>query len=538
MVDRLKEILARVQAWWNKFTTRQKSVIIGIAAAVVLAFAIIIYVASRPDYTRLIICESATQASEVTSILDGAGIKYELDRDGLQIDVQTKDLARANIAMGSAGYVPEGYSYNSIMSGGLTSTSTDANRRYKELLEAKFSSDLAALENVSAATVRLNIPEQDGTILRQQLESSASVTLTVDRSFTSVHAANVARMIATALGNDTTSNITIVDQNGNMLFIGGDDYNQSGIAESIQELQDQAEEMVANRVKDVLYGTNQYNDVRVTIHLPVDYGNYEKTIKEYWLAEGREQGPLAHEEYFEGDTTSGVEGDPGTTSNDEDALQTNVWKEGSDGISHSMEFERDYLPSETITHILTDSGAINYNEGSIGVSAVQYRYIYEADVRARGLLDDSGLTWEEYKYQNSDDIKLEVDEDFLKLVANASGVPVSSVTIVAYATPIFVDEEGFSVSATTVGSVFLFILIIALLAFVVLRTMLLKRAVEEGEEEELSVEGLLQSTPEQELEEIDVESKSEARRIVEKFVDENPESAAALLRNWLNEDWA
>ena len=40
-----------------------------------------------------------------------------------------------------------------------------------------------------------------------------------------------------------------------------------------------------------------------------------------------------------------------------------------------------------------------------------------------------------------------------------------------------------------------------------------------------------------ELEDIDVESKSETRKMIEKFVDENPESAAALLRNWLNEDW-
>ena len=35
----------------------------------------------------------------------------------------------------------------------------------------------------------------------------------------------------------------------------------------------------------------------------------------------------------------------------------------------------------------------------------------------------------------------------------------------------------------------------------------------------------------------DVESKSETRKMIGKFVDENPESAAALLRNWLNEDW-
>ena len=36
---------------------------------------------------------------------------------------------------------------------------------------------------------------------------------------------------------------------------------------------------------------------------------------------------------------------------------------------------------------------------------------------------------------------------------------------------------------------------------------------------------------------IEVETKSETRKAIEKFVDENPEAAAALLRNWLNDDW-
>ena len=60
---------------------------------------------------------------------------------------------------------------------------------------------------------------------------------------------------------------------------------------------------------------------------------------------------------------------------------------------------------------------------------------------------------------------------------------------------------------------------------------------ETEQEEELSVENLLQSTPEQSLEDIEVEAKSETRKMVEKFVDENPEAVANLLRNWLNEEW-
>ncbi len=56
------------------------------------------------------------------------------------------------------------------------------------------------------------------------------------------------------------------------------------------------------------------------------------------------------------------------------------------------------------------------------------------------------------------------------------------------------------------------------------------------EEEELSVEELLQSN-QQELESIETEQKSEARKLIENFVEENPEAVATLLRNWLDEDW-
>ena len=41
----------------------------------------------------------------------------------------------------------------------------------------------------------------------------------------------------------------------------------------------------------------------------------------------------------------------------------------------------------------------------------------------------------------------------------------------------------------------------------------------------------------QSLDDIEFSEKSETRRMIDKFVDENPEAVAQLLRNWLNEDW-
>jgi len=157
----------------------------------------------------------------------------------------------------------------------------------------------------------------------------------------------------------------------------------------------------------------------------------------------------------------------------------------------------------------------------------------EEDAKNRGLLD--GVSWEEYKATHSEDTKLEVDEDFYRIVANATGIPQENITILAYQRPQFIDRVGIAVSATDILSIVLIVIILALLAFVVIRSMAGRKETEQ--EEELSVENLLQSTPEQSLEDIEVETKSETRKMIEKFVDENPEAVASLLRNWLNEDW-
>ena len=115
--------------------------------------------------------------------------------------------------------------------------------------------------------------------------------------------------------------------------------------------------------------------------------------------------------------------------------------------------------------------------------------------------------------------------------------PKESITIVAYEEPLFIDKEGTSVELGDIVQIILIIVILGLLAFVILRGMRTEKV--EEVEEELSVESLLQSGPSQtvELDSIEVEEKSETRKVVDKFVDENPEAAAALLRNWLNEDW-
>ncbi|MBO6137877.1 MAG: hypothetical protein J6O71_04615, partial [Lachnospiraceae bacterium] len=159
------------------------------------------------------------------------------------------------------------------------------------------------------------------------------------------------------------------------------------------------------------------------------------------------------------------------------------------------------------------------------------------NLRADGTLD--AMTFEEYKATNSARTKLEVDDDIVQVVAMATGIPAQNVSIVAYSEPIFIDSEGGPVSWQLIVMIVLIVLILGLLAFVVIRSMRAERQEEEEPaEEELSLDNMLQSTQEVVLEDIGVDNKSEARLLIEKFVDENPEAAANLLRNWLADEWS
>jgi flagellar M-ring protein FliF len=531
MPEWLRNTLNKIKEWWLKFTTRQKAIIIGLGVLAIVVFIVILTVVTRPQYETLYIAETTGESSQIVGILSDAGIEYQISTNALVISVKNEDFSSAQLALASSGYKPEELNLSDYQSTSLSTTTLDRQRNYQKYDETAIVNMIRTIEGVKNARVKIHVPNDVGTLLSQQQESSAWIQLTTDVNFNNGSAMGIAKAVATCLGSETTSNITILDDDGNMLFVGGDDYTTAGIANSMQELQNTAESYISNQTKKVLYGTNQYNNIEVTTHLDMDYSNYEDTIKEYSVADDRTEGYLSHQETFESESTSGTGGVPGTDSNGEGT--TYVYQDNSESSSSSNETVSDYLPNEHSRYAVIPPGSIDYTKSSLSIAAITFKELSEKDAKTMGLLD--GMTWEQYKLANNKDTKLEVDEEFYQMVANATGVPVENITIIAYESPLFYDKEGLSVSWTTVLSVALFLLILILLVVVVLRSMAVKK--EAAQEEELSVETILQSTPEPSIEDIDVETKSETRKMVEKFVDENPEAAAILLRNWLQDEW-
>ena len=180
------------------------------------------------------------------------------------------------------------------------------------------------------------------------------------------------------------------------------------------------------------------------------------------------------------------------------------------------------------------TGTINYDTSSIAIVVKNYVIYDEDTLRTSGALDN--MTFDEYIAANSDPVKTTVDQDNYTMIANATGFPEANISIIAYDEPIFQYSSG-GRTLSDYLQIILAVLILLLLGYVVFRSTRKEKQAEM--EEELSVESLLESTKENQepLEDIGYNEKSETRLLIEKFVEEKPEAAASLLRNWLNEEW-
>ncbi|MCQ2522276.1 MAG: flagellar M-ring protein FliF [Lachnospiraceae bacterium] len=539
MVDRItnwfRTLPERFKNWWEKFTRRQKMTIVGLVIGVIIAIAILIAVVSRPDYVKIYTAKTPADAQTVIDLLNGEGIEYKTDREGLVISVDEKDYTACNLLLGSNNIYADAFSIDNVVSGGFSTTEADKNKKYVVYLEQKITDCLEYYTFVKHAKVSLSLPEDNGTLLASNKEASAAIVLELSDICTTSMAQAMGRTVATALGDYSTENIVIMDNRGSLLFSGYSDNSTYASAAGTFSLQEQKELEVESKVKSLLMGSNEYSVIEVASNIVLDISSSQYSEHLYWGDGGQgsgTQGPLVEEDHYNSQSQGGVAGRPGTDSNTETGYDYEDYQSSS---TQSTEDHLEYVPNESTLYRDTPPGGIVYNQSSLSVILLTYDILREEDAKKQGLLD--GITWDEYKLNNDKRVSTPVDEGIFTAVSKATGISVNDISILAYREPVFYDKEGLDIEISDILTVLLIVLIFGLLVFVIFRSM--KQPKEEEEEEEISIVDILQSAPaEEQLEDIGVEDKSEARKAVEKFVEDNPDAVANLLRNWLDDEWS
>ncbi len=530
MVDKLKQIPVQLLNQWNKYTSKQKTIIISVIATVFLALIVLVTFMNRTQYETLIVNETTKDASVVAELLEEKGIAYQLGSDKVTIMVDKKKYSDALLLVYSSDVPTSGLTLEQLMSNDLSTTNSDRNLKNHLYIQSEIRKYLITMTGIKDAQVTYVPQENTYSVLSDKQDYPASVALTIADNFDISTAQAVAEYVAAAIGNESTEKIKVIDQNGNLLFGGKDDL-YSGSASSVLEYREKLQNNYNNNIYMLMMKLG-YDDVQPMFNWVLNMDKVTELYTEQIPAEGQDQGLYKTYYSYEAQNTSGSSGGtPGTDSNDETSYD--IQTDQNQGSSSST-VQIEYLPSERVTNTEYEVGAVIPDQSSGSIVCTRVVTYREEDLEAQGLLE--GTTFEQYALANQDRIQVTVEDDIYNMVSLATGIPVDRLSIITYDQPVFVPKESSARGLTFYLQIILAILIIALLIYVVFKG---TSPVEVTElEPELSVEQLLATTKEnQSLDDIEFSEKSETKKLIEKFVDENPDAVAQLLRNWLNDEW-
>lgn len=530
MADKAKQYLKKLLETWKKYSGKQKTLIISAVCIVVIAFALLIFLMRRTEYSQLITADNAAEANTIVNLLKDNGYKVKVASDNVTISVDSKLKTDAVLLLAGNDIPTTGLSIDDLLNNSLSTTNYDRTLKLNLYFQNQMRNSLLKMEGIEDAEVYYLPSDSNYSILEEEKETSASVILTINDDFdTKKTPKTIAKVVAAIIGNTNADLIKVADQYGNLLY-GGDSDLYSGNPVDTEEYK----ELLRNNFKNLIYMgliRSGWDDAVIMPNLKFNMDKVTQLYTERIPADGQEQGVLSHGYTYESQNAGSSGGVPGTDSNDE--LTYEMQNSSSNSGSVNIE-EYDYLPNERVTNTEYEIGALIPNESSVSIvlrRAVTYK---EEKLKQQGVLDD--ITFEDYALENDGLKKVEPDESLVRMVSKATGIAEDDIDITAYEQPIFVPKEVKVRSWTDYLQIILTVLIVGLLAFVLFKSFVPVEVTEL--EPELSVEQLLATTKEnQTVEDIEFNEVSEVRKMIEKFVDEKPEAVAQLLRNWLNEDW-
>ena len=541
MREKVKEIPEKFKVFWDKYTSKQKTIVIAIICVVLIAIGVVAWLASRPTWSKFQVFDSVDDANTMTKALDDQSITWKASSDGKTIYVHQDDMTNALYAMSDNGLTDKGYTWDAAFDNSMSTTESEKDQKRVLALQSEIRQSLIQYKFIDDANVFINVPETTYTVLSSDDAETAKTSITASIELNDKNkdllddktAETLAYWLANTVGTDV-KNVIINDTDGKCIYNGNTSDGLGGVLTGgSTEYCNKLRNTIADNVTTLLIRCG-YDDAQVgTDGIQFDMNKIETLTKEYSVDDGREYGYPTNLYTYSSKGASGNGGTPGTDSNDSD---TDYVNNSSSGTSNTVDVQKltDLLTNEKVQNIKQETPAIKLADSSLGIVVRKYTVYKVDDLKADGTLDKT--TWDQFISQNNKISTTTVSTDEINLISAATGVSANKITVLAYNVPQFVSSTKSSNGISNYLMIILTVLIIALLIFVILRGASPLAA--EDEEPELSVEQLLATTKEnQSLDDIAFSDKSETRKMIEKFVDENPEAVAQLLRNWLNDEW-
>lgn len=261
---------------------RQVLLLVGVAVSVAAGFAVVLW-SQTPVYTRLYSELDAADAAQIAESLRGAGIEFKLDTDTGDVLVAESRLHDARLELASQGLAQGGGRGMEMLdqqsSFGVSQFMEGA--RYQRALEEELERTITHMGAVSDARVHLAMPRQSA-FVRDQNNVTASVLLTLyrGRQLESDQAASIVHLVAGSIENLSTSNVTVVDQSGNMLSSSGSQIAEAQASNQFRQTQ-RLEEIYRRKIENMLTSLVGVGRVKAQVSASLDFTVAEETRESF-----------------------------------------------------------------------------------------------------------------------------------------------------------------------------------------------------------------------------------------------------------------
>lgn len=255
----------------QRFGIGRLTAILGVTVGVAAVLAIgMLRIGQAPDallYSNL----DLREASEVTTALDGAGIKYSSRGDGSTIFVSRDRVGEARMLVAGKGLVTSGSVGYEIFDNQsvLGQTEFQQNLNEKRALEGELSRTIMTMRGINSARVMIALPRRE-LFQSDAAQPTASVVVGVTGGqLSGAQVQAIRNVIASSVPNLKPEKVTLTDTSNRTLAAGTDGGAFS--AASAQEARDSTEAQLQARIMDIVEGVVGVGGARVQVTADIDH---------------------------------------------------------------------------------------------------------------------------------------------------------------------------------------------------------------------------------------------------------------------------
>ncbi len=267
----------------SKLSTRGW-ITVGAAALVGVVFIyLLMSLASSPSYSTVVAGQSPATTQKVTEALSAAGISYQLANSGTSVAVETSKVGDARDVLDGQGLLlPSSQSLEDLEGKtSLAESDFQQEQQNTSALEQQLDQSIEQINGINSAEVMLSVPDQTADLFSDTTtQTSASVLLNADSALSATSVKAIASDVAGAVPGLKVGNVTVTDQNGDLLWPNGSSNSSGSSLTAKQSAENAYNTQVAGEVNGMLAST--LGAGKALVHINADLNaNQEKisTVK-------------------------------------------------------------------------------------------------------------------------------------------------------------------------------------------------------------------------------------------------------------------